>query len=1111
MAFDPIGQGLAKPLEQPSEEIAFDPIGKGLAKPFVAAIAPKQPPAGPPVAMFPPEETFAPSPVLDFKALKPLKTLDPQSEEFAAIASQNEIAFNVFTTNRQKIVEQAGEEAAQLWEDLTFETNRPPQDFNSFKEQQLIDEPLSTDVANFAKGIIREAPDVIRSLTNATKSVIESTLSGIPPVGLPPTPELETEVLSDAFITDAKSLVAGGERGAFGLANLGQNVAGATMDAILMFEGEAKREYIRNLSNQKFAIDVQESKIFDSKDLDPDVVLLGEITADPGFVVFGFGGKLGSALFKPLGKIPKITQEISRGIIKTGTGNIISTLESPVLGGGKKILNGAKFIGRKGKEFAEEKLPRTAARTERFVERTSELVPAGIVKDVAQDLQDLAKDNFGPKQFVEQIAAPDQQKRFLQRLAANGNGLAAMAESFGGTQVGDVLFNAVVNSTASGAFSTGISLAQGANADDAARAFTESFFGVLPTAGFGPRGAGATIETTPGQISAREAGSIDLARGRLQTPEGEARNKIAVLKDIYQNDNFANMPAEYQQVLGAAAELNLLPKNVLFLKGQDFNQAANSINKATKQNETLLNVKYDNGALYFPKDDVLLLNADSKLTGRAAMSLVGEEISHSAVKRMIQNDPGFISRQMTVFEDSKGVEMPISERIKTDGVQKTIKVKKELSDFVDSYNKNAEVSGAPLIKDFTRAVDEFFAGQGANLFSQGTEKLFNSVPNSVKFSVNNARKRALNFLGVDVAARDKAASLRKIKDTGLRRYAEGQLKQFLLERNQLDFTLNDIYNKRGNIKVPETEGAIEFSKNILERNPRAVGEVISPSFEYSASSARTIKIGMKFKEEIGKIIDKTSNTNPNFMARVKTRRGEKLIGKEMSEQVAEFYLRSYSPRIRDEVATTLSKIQSMINNKMPGEVLFRSRTGKDSNLRYRTFVPMGFEISGPSGNLKIQLRELDAFDSNINLVIDRGLVQGKTKQQLKKEMMAEFEANRDTGTELSDVAKIVLRDELKGAPKLNNQRAVEFFRENKGKVKNTFSTFDFEGMLGLIDLPDSNSPFAIAWDQPGTQFSVMLANPTPLSPKGKAKLDIARDSARQLVDQEPLAPLPNTP
>lgn len=1070
-----------------------------------------------------PRKTIQP---IDFSSIRQMRQLDPSDPAVAEIAERNQTAITLFDRTKEQFRADGGDEAAEMFDKITISTNQMPKSLDQFTKQRAADAsiPLSEDIKDFVNDFPRLGEIAVESGSDA----IVKTLKGAAKLHQNLQPHLQQDPLMrnlgikqrtpeenmDAILQDGKSLVEGGSRNLLGLKNLGQNILGGVIDEFNSHEEEIHREWVRGLENQAFQINVGNGIIYDPDDLDPDVLFFSEMAADPiNLVSFG-GGKLvtaGPKIFRPIGKIPTLNRSIARNVIRKG----------PVfLGQG---VNKFKTVGGSVKDFVLTKSPINREKITEFIEDLAAKNPnkAKAIKKNVQDvktgfnigtggvpnflvatIKDLPENLKGIGEFREKVARqlsqPEQRRRLLSRLAVQEDSkFAAIAEKFGGTEVGDVLFNAVVDNVPPATLNSLIVLAQGGSQEDAARAFGETAGFLLLGEPIKDRGAGATREQ-------RVQGSFEQARNERFTQAGDPRQRLQALGDIYQKDNFNKMPDEYKEIIGIGNELNILPKNVLYLAGDDFNAAARSLQNPDVRNNTSV-TRYDNGALYFPGQDVLLLNSDSKLTGRAAMSLIGEELSHSAMARLVQQDPSFMLRQARVFGDPKGREMPfqLSEEV-GNAPLKNIKINAELAKFVDDYNVQAEASGAPQINDFSRAIDEFFASEASTLFTTGSDELFKRTANPVKNVVAGMRKKMLELVGVNVGSRNRQQQINKIKDQGLKTYAREQLGQFIKERQKIDNSITERYKSRENIKVPEGEGVVDFSAEVIQSNPNVVTvETVAKPLDSANAKSKQVKtkrLGKSFKKQFEETVDRDALTNQDVMRKSQTARGGiQRTGKRLGEDTASLYLSTFNKGFREDAAGMLNGLQGAIDNGQAINGTFRTRKGiNQGTIENRTFLPVGWQFSGTPGNLKLAIRDVDAIDNNVSILVDNGLSGGRSKSELKNHIMNEVRKSNETGSVPDDVTKVIFRDESKQAGIITDPDLNDFILNDRKRgakkrlLQATFKTPDFEGVIGFGALPGMNSPMSFGWEANQFKFTPFVANPLPVSKQGKVKLDEAR-------------------
>lgn len=1111
------------PIERPKTRSVFDPIDKDKASELV------------PLADYFPPKSLQPSAKMDpidFGSIRQMRNLNPADPAVQALADRNEAAIKLFDNTKERFRSQGGDEAAELFDMITLSTNQMPQDFEEYEKQQVLDSdtPLTEELEDIVADLPRLGEIAVTRGGEFLKELVTTGFKYFDRAGMFTDP-LDTRLdnlnaderrkvydqrLEDLIAAD-KGVAEGAARNVVGIGRFLKDVGSAALDELYTLKQEHNREWLRGLRTQAYQIGTSKTGLLFSPDeTDPDAVFFGEAALDPvDWATFG-GGKLikGVRGLEAVSKMNAVNRHISRNIIQ-GTFRSVKFGQDKVkmLGGGTKdyILTKADIPRQKIADFVEgiaDRNPQKAKainQTLSDIKNVANISTLGLGRLTTATIRDLPGNFKGFNQLknnlISELASPSGRRRFLGRMAVEHDSkLAAVAEQFGGTPVGDVLFNAAVNTVPPAVLNSLIVAQQGGDRDDIAAAIGESTAFQLPGAFIGPRGAGRDKRQ-------RSDAAFEKARSRRFTDKGDPRERIGALAELYNRNNFNKMPQSYKDVVGLGEELNILPKHVMYLDGNDFNAAAKSLQDPDVRNSLSVS-KYDNGALYFPGQDVLLLNSDSKTTGRAAINLIGEEISHSAMKRMMQNDPSFMLRQRKVFGDPEGRSIPFQSAGTTgNGAIPDVKINESLEAFIDEYNQQAAISGAPEIKDFSRAVDEFISNEASVLFGQGSDQLFDRTATPVKSIVINTRRKLLETLGVQTGSKNRNAQIKKIQDQGLRDYARDQLSQFTKERKKLDESLDSRYQAKENIKIPKGQDVIDFSSDVIQLNPNvtSVNTVAVPldSKQAKNKAVKTKRLGKTFKREFQDVIDSEAINDPDLIRKVQKVNGKMEVrGRKLGENARDFYLSSFNKGFREDAAGMMDAMQQSINDGNVINGTFRTRKGiNQGTISNRTFLPIGWKFSGAPGNLKVIIRDMDAFDHNINTLVDNGLAGGRSRNELKQHAMQQIEQAKKTGVAPDDVTKVVVHDQFSQGAPIQDANLNDFLLEDKRlgrkgrKLKDTMRTPDFEGVMGFGVLPGRNTTMSFGWESDQFKFTPFLANPMPVSKKGLEKLRNAREAA----------------
>jgi hypothetical protein len=358
----------------------------------------------------------------------------------------------------EDVADEFGAEIGSKWARAkTLDPSFP--DFSQFQDERAATTTID-EVEEFASG-------AKRGLAHVTKSIMrEAWRQGkVQAFG---TPQEKMALIRDNIKAGAEGFA----RNLFGLTKAGENLAGAIADKANTDEEEVRREFMRRVDNFDFNQNVNDGILIDPKTVGEDNLLVAELAADP-LNLTGVGGvvartgKLGQVMQK-IGNVPRAT---ARHAIK-GTAKIAG---KPVGFITKKVGQGLESVGKRVKSRGKQAVGTTAivdvAGTGGAATGTA---LTAIVGGKAVELAGRGLKNLGAKTeaVARAIASPNRQKRLLDRLhQEHGSKLAGVASKLGGTQAGDVLFNAVVDGTQAGILNAAEATLAGRDAAEIGEAF----------------------------------------------------------------------------------------------------------------------------------------------------------------------------------------------------------------------------------------------------------------------------------------------------------------------------------------------------------------------------------------------------------------------------------------------------------------------------------------------------------------------------------------------------------------------------------------------------------------------------------------------------------------
>lgn len=1047
-----------------------------------------------------------------------------EAPQLAPVApADREIGLAIRRETREQRAERQGEEVGQLF------GPQAKADFVTAQlggmNPQLFDQHLGDIASSETKSFSESAGEFIGAIGPAVGDVAKSVLNASLKVGSAMLFAPPEEKLAVA-IEGGKASVEAFARNAVGLGELGSNLFGALGDELGTQEEEIKREYIRRLATLRNRALMDKGLLIDPKDVDADLLATAELLVSPENIIPGAGPALragrGGKILQAASRLPRtiaresikkssrVVNIVAAGVEESikGTRALKAKAVAGVKGGGKNLGEKAKKV-LLPEELRGVKVP-GAVKTAGGLLALPGRVPLALglftTSVGARGVQAMARKI---RTVSGSIADPNRQRRFLDRMHLEHNSkLAGIASRLGGTQAGDILFNAVVDGTTVGTLAAAEAFLAGEDATGAGTAFgSAAGIGGLISGAVGERGAGATTSLLQdGSISSRSQGSFDQAKKQILAKRGPA------MVEFDQASKLDAMPDAAKAVLGEAAESGFLPNNVLFLEGKDFNNAA----KLSLARDDVSATTHDNAVLSFPEDNVLLLNADSDLSGPASMKVIAEELGQIGATEMLKSQPGLVALEAKRFEDPNGREIPV-DRMDAMG---TTKINAEMASFMDDYNQAADAAGAPPISTFFEAITQYYGAAAGVSLSSPTSVFSPSTPVWVQKVVHSTRTRMLRSTGQAIQNRPTTArAIDAQANTAMGRHIQQQFKIWQQEATALKAKSNQAYSNqttnvaldersalakgraaRQGIDVPQGKDAASQAAAIVAADPNSNGPV----------RTFTPKLGGR-RPKRREMLDLLS-TFTGGKASGRTR----IVG--LPEPLINKWLERYAP---DDQASTLAFLNSMLEagaNKQAQNFFYFTREGQHRGSGdHRNMVPtgrwgfvdrsadtlkalkkgkdIGREITVPEENgiLQMEVRDLDAIDYNLRLAELDNIYDGLFADfaEAKAHVLSELDNfQADPTYQVSDLTKVTLMDDLtptkkvKGVVTLREDRIdldlktdkfKEFFTKNKkkGGLERTNKAVDFDRILAAANNINGSTNFGQRGAQRGLNFTAI--------------------------------------
>jgi len=636
----------------------------------------------------------------------------------------------------------------------------------------------------------------------------------------------------------------GAVRNIVGLKHFATNIAGAIMDGQEGPREEAFREYRRELGNIRFGIEMENGAVktilqdtvsperlekmmanldkaggvFIVDPSDPKVkdrLLMAEIKLDPLILA---GAPLAKTVkILGLGKVAQATANLPRALTRAAIKGVSRELVEPAAAVVEFVAKGAQKLGeqgvKRGKQFLKTAILVDTISLGKTGFAATGTALGGIAGGKALEVLGRGISNVaGKARTIARVAGdPGRQKRLADILSTeHGIKLAGVYSAAGGKQFGDIVFNAMVDGTQAGALNAAQAVAEGAGAEQAGEAFGMGLAFAAPLGGvLGPQGAGAsTALVEGGRITQRSRESFGLAKQDILDRKVDATAKLDQARKL------EALPDEVKAAMGEFAEAGVSP-DVIMLDPKDFKSALKQLPSRPD-----ITTEFNNGALYFPDDNVIMLNAEGKMTGGEGLRIMGEELAHAMVSKMVRSDPSLLHTEATRLHDPKGRAMPFSKG----QMDKTVRVNKDISNFTDAYNKAAKESGAPQIVTFEHALHEFYGAQAGITMASNKSVFSPKTPLWLQKTTHAVRGATIRAMGKIVRdTPDVARNMDKAADTPIGRHMRDQFKIWQQEGAAINKRADEIFTK---VTEPKDATTPDKAETALKNDPTVDGKTV---------------------------------------------------------------------------------------------------------------------------------------------------------------------------------------------------------------------------------------------------------------------------------------------
>ena len=925
------------------------------------------------------------------------------------------------------------------------------------EEIRRLDEELASTPESFDEYVARRKEEDSRSIGEKTSAFTDSFLTG-------------AGTLAQEGGRAIKQLFSGGVgakelKGVFqvGIEDFGRfakTLGGAAMDNFYSDEEEMKREYERYKDNFFYNQNVRTAMLNTFDEEGRDFVSFGANFVDPTMLVpvAGQVAKLGSIGLKSA-RLGKLANAIEKG------GAIASKPTELVAKGTRKAIEktaqvGSKIAGATGK--AGEVTAKAAAFPRNVVTKLAgkaidpKVAGSGILgaqvtgaftgavpglglltsAEVAGYIAN--KSGRGMERVLTALGSEAGQKRFLQRLAMEADSpttrkLALYAHKLGGTRMGDMAFNSLVNGIS-------VSTLNGA----LAYASTDSIEELGQAMGAGFAMGGALPVGQPGM----RAGKSQAARNQSSVNFLEAKLGQDQLKQFRKMDPDARLAFATVEEAGIKApKLMFVDKDLML--------------QTLREDDP--NIRQAPNAYFNQTDNTIYVNENGRASksSKEAFDILTHELGHGFITQAIKDDPFFARKILAQYEAKPG-EKAFEFAFTTDSAGAPI----------DSIMLNEKAKKIASAYDNIQEGDKSIGvGMNANTLAQeiGAEQFammmvdnpnyFNTIEPSLRQKLLEGSRKVLTLFGaVD-------GNTGNPLDVSI---------SPLLKRNKTIRNLYTNYTKQRDAsiahKVDLAEKGVAMKVRKGESADQAVDRMYGKVFgakSFSLDDVSGFRINNKKIKKILTDIKDRLVESPEGSLRVER---NQIVGKELNKDLKEALL------FGDKLGNKNVLLNAMLEGiKNLTEFNFLYRAGKpskysDNELRARIVTPFQIRVTGLSPRSKSAASvKMDAYDlaylrNNVEVLAREGFADNPNDlineaRRVAQQALEDPEGRINPEGNYENELVTAVFGQPESAQFIKNPKLRQLLEDKK--LKHSIRSYDVDALAGLV--PTGKSGIAFDW------------------------------------------------
>jgi hypothetical protein len=928
-------------------------------------------------------------------------------------------------------------------------------------ELRKLDEKLASTPESFDEYVTRRKQEDSRSIGEKTSAFTDSFLTGAGTLAQEGGRAIKQLFSGDVGLKEAKGVFQVGVKD-FG--RFAKTLGGAAMDNFYSDEDEMRREYERYKDNFLYNQNVRTAMLDTFDEEGRDFVSFGANFVDPTMFI-PIAGQVAKATSIGLksARLGKVAKAIEKG------GAIASKPTELIAKGTRKALEktaqaGSKIAGATGKAgevtskvaaFPRDMVTRFASKTIDPKVAGSGILGAQVTGAFTGAVPGLGlltsaevagyianKSGRGMERVLTALGSEAGQKRFLQRLAMQADSpttrkLALYAHKLGGTRMGDMAFNSLVNGISVSTLNGALAYASTDNIEELGQAMGAGFAmgGALPVGQPGMRAGRSQASRNQSSVNFLEAklGQDQLKQFRKMDPD--ARLAFATVEE-------AGIKAP---------KLMFVDKNLML--------------ETLRQDDP--NIRQAPNAYFDQKDNTIYVNENGRASksSKEAFDILTHELGHGFITQAIKDDPFFARKILEQYEAKPG-EKSFEFAFTEDSAGAPI----------DSIMLNEDAKKIASAYDSIQEGDKSIGvGQDANLLAQeiGAEQFammmvdnpnyFNTIEPSLRQKLLEGSRKVLTLFGAVDGNTGNPLDVSISPILKRNKSIRNLYKNYTKQRDASIADKVDLADKGVAIKVRKGESADQAVD-------RMYGKVFGAK-SFSLDDVSGFRINNKKIKKILTDIKDRLVESPEGSLRVER---NQIVGKELNKDLKEALL------FGDKLGNKNVLLNAMLEGiKNLTEFNFLYRAGKpskysDNELRARIVTPFQIRVTGLSPRSKSAASvKMDAYDlaylrNNVEVLAREGFTDKpedliKEARRVAQQALEDPEGriNPEGNYENELVTAVFGQPESAQFIKNPKLRALLDPEQGPPKLKHSIRSYDVDALAGLV--PTGKSGIAFDW------------------------------------------------